>query len=176
MAAQKESAREFRHAPPVTSPVSGTRRRLWTAKLFVAREPDRHHTVTSLAAQTDPQENDVHHPAQTQAAPVARRTPGCSPAAATAVGMPDVMGGQGIFYRAPVGTPEKMTEDRVRALMEGKLTNLCSPHPTLGEIGTAADGSTIAAIVTAEGALVEKLSFNRSPGLVRQVSNRPAMA
>jgi hypothetical protein len=39
----------------------------------------------------------------------------------------------------------------------------------LGEIGTDADGSITAEILTVDGSLVQKLAFNRYPGLVRQI-------
>jgi hypothetical protein len=39
----------------------------------------------------------------------------------------------------------------------------------LGAIGEAPDGSIIAEIRTVDGALVQKLAFNRFPGLVRQI-------
>jgi hypothetical protein len=86
------------------------------------------------------------------------------------MGMPGMMGGQGILLGTPHGTPEEMTEDRVRALLEQQLTNLGNPRLRLGEIGTTSDGSITAEIVTVEGSLVQKLAFNRYPGLVRQIA------
>ena len=85
------------------------------------------------------------------------------------MGMPGMMGGQGILLGTPLGVPEEMTEDRVRALLEQQLTSLGNPRLRLGEIGTARDGSITAEIVTVDGSLVQKLAFNRYPGLVRQV-------
>lgn len=149
-------------------------------------------TVTSVAAQTDTQEHDAHHPAETQASPPAPAMPGDAPAAAAPEaipgmgmmtpemmqmmqrmmgqgGMPGMMGGQGILLGTPLGVPEEMTEDRVRALLEQQLTSLGNPRLRLGEIGTARDGSITAEIVTVDGSLVQKLAFNRYPGLVRQV-------
>lgn len=197
-------------------------------------------TVTSVAAQTDTQEHDAHHPAETQASPPAPAMPGDAPAAAApeaipgmgmmtpemmqmmqrmmgqggmsgmmggmaghgmpeggagpnmagqmpgagmmmcpmmrmmmsgqaGMGMPGMMGGQGILLGTPPGVPEEMTEDRVRALLEQQLTSLGNPRLRLGEIGTARDGSITAEIVTVDGSLVQKLAFNRYPGLVRQV-------
>jgi len=64
---------------------------------------------------------------------------------------------------------EEMTPDRVRALLEQALAQLDNPRLKIGEIGTAADGSIIAEIVTIEDSLVQKLAFNRYPGLVRQI-------
>jgi hypothetical protein len=86
------------------------------------------------------------------------------------MGMPGMMGGQGILLGTPHGTPEEMTEDRVRALLEQQLTNLGNPRLRLGEIGTAPDGSITAEIVTVDGSLVQKLAFNRYPGLFRQIA------
>lgn len=85
------------------------------------------------------------------------------------MGMPGMMHGQGILLGTPLGTPEEMTVDRVRALLERHLTNLGNPRLKLGEIGTLADGSITAEILTVDGSLVQKLAFNRYPGLVRQV-------
>jgi hypothetical protein len=84
--------------------------------------------------------------------------------------MPGMMGGQGMLLGTPHGTPEEMTEDRVRALLEQQLTNLGNPRLKLGEIGTASDGSITAEIVTVDGSLVQKLAFNRYPGLFRQIA------
>lgn len=197
-------------------------------------------TVTSVAAQTDTQEHDTHHPAETQASPPAPATPGDEqPTAApggmpgmgmmtpemmqmmqrmmgqggmpgmmegmagqtmpegdagpgmagqmpmsgmmmcpmmrmvmsgqAGMGMPGMMGGQGILLGTPLGVPEEMTEDRVRALLEQQLTSLGNPRLRLGDIGTASDGSITAEIVTVDGSLVQKLAFNRYPGLVRQI-------
>ncbi|MBU1312794.1 MAG: hypothetical protein KJ947_20720 [Alphaproteobacteria bacterium] len=197
-------------------------------------------TVTSVAAQTDPQEHDTHHPAETQASPPTPPTPGDEqPTAApggmpgmgmmtpemmqmmqrmmgqggmpgmmegmagqtmsegdagpgmsgqipmsgmmmcpmmrmmmsgqAGMGMPGMMGGQGILLGTPLGVPEEMTEDRVRALLEQQLTSLGNPRLRLGDIGTASDGSITAKIVTVDGSLVQELAFNRYPGLVRQI-------
>ena len=62
-----------------------------------------------------------------------------------------------------------MTPERVRVLLEQELVLLDNPRLKIGEISTAVDGSIIAEIVTIEGSLVQKLAFNRYPGLVRQV-------
>lgn len=85
------------------------------------------------------------------------------------MGMPGMMGSQGIPLGTPLGAPEEMTEDRVRALVGKQLTSLGNPRLKLGEISTASDGSIIAQILTVDGSLVQKLAFNRYPGLVRQV-------
>lgn len=85
------------------------------------------------------------------------------------MGMPGMMGSQGIPLGTPPGAPEEMTEDRVRALVGKQLTSLGNPRLKLGAISTASDGSIIAQILTVDGSLVQKLAFNRYPGLVRQV-------
>lgn len=199
-------------------------------------------TVTSVAAQTAAQEQDAHHPADTQAAPPAPATPGDAPAAAVPEampgmgmmtpemmqmmqrmmcqgGMPGMMGGmagqempkggagpgmtsqgqmpmagmmmcpmmrmmmsgqagmgmsgsmgsQSVLFGVPSGTPNEMTEDSVRALLERQLNNFGNPRLKLGEVGTSSDGSITAEIVTVDGSLVQKLAFNRYPGLVRQI-------
>ena len=191
-------------------------------------------TVTSVTAQTDPEEQDAHHPADAETAP-APTAPGESPAAAAPGGMPDMgmmtpemmqmmehmmdqggmagqgmtqdgmtpgmsaqgqmpmagmmmcpmmqmmmggragmsmpgmMTGPGLLYGMPYGTPEEMTVERVRTLLEQDLTQHGNPRLKLGEVATAADGSITAEIITVDGSLVQKLVFNRYPGLVRQV-------
>jgi peptidoglycan hydrolase-like protein with peptidoglycan-binding domain len=86
--------------------------------------------------------------------------------ARSAMEMPGMMGGLGM----PDGTPEEMTPERVRTLLEQRLTQEGNPRLKLGEIATAADGSITAEIVTVDGSLVQKLAFNRYPGLVRQIT------
>lgn len=83
--------------------------------------------------------------------------------------MPGMMGSQAMLLGTPLGSPEEMTEDRVKALLEQQLTSLGNPRLRLGDLGTANDGSITAEIVTVDGSLVQKLAFNRYPGLVRQV-------
>ena len=80
-----------------------------------------------------------------------------------------MMGNQGGLFGAPLGAAEEMTEDRVRALLERQLDTLGNPRLKLGGIGTASDGSITAEIVTVDGSLVQKLAFNRYPGLVRPI-------
>ena len=62
------------------------------------------------------------------------------------------------------------TPERVRAFLEERLARLANPRLKLGEIATAEDGSITAEIVTVDGSLVQKLAFNRYPGLVRQIT------
>ena len=85
------------------------------------------------------------------------------------MGMPGMMTGPGILYGMPNGTPEEMTIESVRTLLEQDLTQHGNPRLKLGEVATAADGSITAEIITVDGSLVQKLAFNRYPGLVRQV-------
>lgn len=87
----------------------------------------------------------------------------------TGSGMPGRPGGQALLLGLPLDSPQEMTEDRVRALLEQQLTILANPRLRLGELGTASDGSITAEIVTVDGSLVQKLAFNRYPGLVRQL-------
>ncbi len=84
------------------------------------------------------------------------------------MGMP---GGDPLLYGSPRGTPEEMTPERVRELLEQRLEYHGNPRLTLGEIAEADDGSITAEIVTIDGALVQKLAFNRYPGLVRQLDD-----
>lgn len=81
-----------------------------------------------------------------------------------------MMAGHHLALGLPVGTPEEMTPERVRSFLEERLTWLGNPRLKLGEIITAEDGSIVAEIVTVDGSLVQKLAFNRYPGLVRQIT------
>lgn len=73
-----------------------------------------------------------------------------------------------IFGKAASAAPE-MTPDKVQSLLQAQLDRLGNPRLVLGAIGEAPDGSIIAEIRTVDGALVQKLAFNRFPGLVRQI-------
>ena len=79
------------------------------------------------------------------------------------------MGGPGMHLGMPRGSQEEMTPERVRTFVEEHLTRQGNPRLKLGEVATAADGSITAEIVTVDGSLVQKLAFNRYPGLFRQV-------
>jgi hypothetical protein len=79
------------------------------------------------------------------------------------------MGGLGMQLGMPRGSQEEMTPDRVRTIVEEHLTRQGNPRLKLGEVAMAADGSITAEIVTVDGSLVQKLAFNRYPGLFRQV-------
>ncbi len=78
-------------------------------------------------------------------------------------------GPQAFLFGAPLDAPEEMTVDRVRALLEDELAMLGNPRLKLGDISAADDGSIIAEILTVDDSLVQKLAFNRYPGLVRQI-------
>jgi hypothetical protein len=78
-------------------------------------------------------------------------------------------GGPGMHLGMPGGTQEEMTPERVRTFVEEHLTRQGNPRLKLGEVATAADGSITAEIVTVDGSLVQKLAFNRYPGLFRQI-------
>ncbi len=80
------------------------------------------------------------------------------------------LGGDPLLYGSPHLTPEPMTPERVRELLEQRLDHHGNPRLALGEIEEAPDGSITAEIVTTDGALVQKLAFNRYPGLVRQLA------
>lgn len=83
--------------------------------------------------------------------------------------MSGMMGGPALLYGTPHGAQEEMTPERVRAFLEQHLAHHGNPRLKIGEIATAADGSISAEIVTVDGSLVQKLAFNRYPGLFRQV-------
>ena len=85
------------------------------------------------------------------------------------MGMP---GGDPLLYRSPPLAPEEMTAERVRELLEQRLDYHGNPRLQLGEIEESPDGSITAEIVTTDGSLVQKLAFNRYPGLVRQLDDQ----
>ncbi len=82
------------------------------------------------------------------------------------------MRGQGIGPGALYGIPRDVTEmtpARVETHLSDLLERHDNPRLELGEITEAEDGSIIAEIVTIDGALVQRLAFNRYPGVVRQI-------
>lgn len=89
--------------------------------------------------------------------------------ARSGAGMQAMMGGDAMLYGMPHGKAEEMTPERVRTFLEQRLEQHGNPRLKLGEIASAADGSIMAEIVTVDGSLVQKLAFNRYPGLFRQV-------
>jgi hypothetical protein len=83
------------------------------------------------------------------------------------------MGGHALgpdaLYGMPHGAPAEMTPARVGAFLAHILERHNNPRLRIGEITEAADGSIIAEIVTVDGSLVQRLAFNRYPGLFRQI-------
>jgi hypothetical protein len=77
-------------------------------------------------------------------------------------------GGAGLLYGMPHGGQEEMTPERVRLFIEQHLTWHGNPRLKIGEI-TSTEGGITAEIVTLDGSLVQKLAFNRYPGLFRQI-------
>ena len=88
-------------------------------------------------------------------------------AGAEARPMGAMMGGAGLLLGAPA--PQEMTPERVRSLLEERLAWLGNPRLELGEIAPAEDGSIVAEIRTVDGSLVQRLAFNRYPGLARML-------
>ncbi len=77
--------------------------------------------------------------------------------------------GPGALYGMPHGTPVEMTPMRVEAFLGHLLKRHGNPRLEIGEITEGEDGSIIAEIVTVDGSLVQRLAFNRYPGLFRQI-------
>lgn len=89
--------------------------------------------------------------------------------AAVGSGMPGMPGAGAMLLGAMGPAFEEMTPERVRSFLERELRVYGNPRLTLGDIATAEDGSIVAEIVTVDGSLVQKLAFNRYPGLFRQI-------
>jgi hypothetical protein len=88
-------------------------------------------------------------------------------------GMPGMMGhgmmdGAALLYGLPSRQQEEVTPEQVRLWLERELARHGNPRLAIGEI-IGDDDSITATIVTVDGSLVQKLAFNRFPGLVRQV-------
>lgn len=83
------------------------------------------------------------------------------------------MGGHGLgpdlLYGMPHAAPREMTPARVETFLSHLLERHGNPRLKIGEITEAGDSSIIAEIVTVDGALVQRLAFNRFPGLFRQI-------
>jgi hypothetical protein len=77
--------------------------------------------------------------------------------------------GPGAIYGMPQGAPVEMTPARVEVFLSHLLERHGNPRLRIGEVVQAEDGSIIAEIVTVDGSLVQRLAFNRYPGLFRQV-------
>lgn len=88
-------------------------------------------------------------------------------------GMRRHMGGHGLgpelLYGMPHGAPSEMTPARVETFLSHLLERHGNPRLELGAITEGDDGSIIAEIVTVDGSLVQRLAFNRFPGLFRQI-------
>lgn len=78
--------------------------------------------------------------------------------------------GPGALYGMPHGAPVEMTPARVETLLTHMLERHGNPRLEIGEITEGEDGSIIAEIVTLDGSLVQRLAFNRYPGLFRQIN------
>ena len=88
-------------------------------------------------------------------------------------GQHGAMGAHGLgpdaLYGMPQGSVSEMTPARVEAFLSHLLERHANPRLELGEVAEAEDGSIIAEIVTTDGSLVQRLAFNRYPGLFRQI-------
>ena len=77
--------------------------------------------------------------------------------------------GPGALYGMPHAAPSEITPARVETFLSHLLERHGNPRLEIGEIIEAEDGSIIAEIVTLDGSLVQRLAFNRYPGLFRQI-------
>lgn len=77
--------------------------------------------------------------------------------------------GLGALYGIPHGATTEMTPARVETFLAHMLERHDNPRLRIGEITEAEDGSIIAEINTVDGSLVQRLAFNRYPGLFRQI-------
>jgi hypothetical protein len=73
----------------------------------------------------------------------------------------------GMLYGMPEDDQIEMTPERVREFVQRRLAWHGNPRLKIGEIATSSDGRITAEIVTVDGSLVQKLAFNRYPGLFR---------
>lgn len=85
--------------------------------------------------------------------------------------MPAMMQTLGAIYGMAGKDQKEMTPETVRSWLETRLEWHGNPRLKIGEIGSETDGVITAEIVTIDGSLVQKLAFNRYPGLVRQVND-----
>lgn len=77
--------------------------------------------------------------------------------------------GPGALYGLPQGAVPEMTPARVETFLSHLLERHGNPRLELGDISEAEDGSITAEIVTIDGSVVQRLSFNRYPDLFRQI-------
>lgn len=80
------------------------------------------------------------------------------------------MGGPDILYGIPENAHDEMTSERVRGFLEKRLAYHGNPRLEVGDIVAEGEATITAEIVTVDGSLVQKLAFNRFPGLVRQIT------
>ncbi|WP_022726784.1 hypothetical protein [Fodinicurvata sediminis] len=80
------------------------------------------------------------------------------------------MTGPDILYGIPENAHDEMTPDQVRGFLEKRLAHHGNPRLEVGDIVAEGDATITAEIVTVDGSLVQKLAFNRFPGLVRQIT------
>jgi hypothetical protein len=89
--------------------------------------------------------------------------------------MPGRMGGMGsqmgqgigsLLYGAP-GT--QLSADDVKTMLEQALSAHSNPRLEIGKISEKDESTIVAEIVTKDGSLVQRLAFNRYPGLARQL-------
>ena len=78
--------------------------------------------------------------------------------------------GPDALYGMPPAAQEEMTPESVRAWLEQRLARHGNPRLKIGEIAAVGDATITAEIVTIDGSLVQKVAFNRYPGLVRQIA------
>ena len=76
----------------------------------------------------------------------------------------------GMIYGMPQDDQVEMTSERVREFVQRRLAWHGNPRLKVGEIATASDGRITVEIVTVDGSLVQKLAFNRYPGLFRVIT------
>ena len=77
--------------------------------------------------------------------------------------------GPGAIYGMPHDAPVEMTPARVEVFLGHLLERHGNPRLQIGEVAEAGDGSITAEIVTRDGSVVQRLAFNRFPGLFRQI-------
>jgi hypothetical protein len=77
--------------------------------------------------------------------------------------------GQGAWlYGIPGRRPEETTPETARSWLERQLEQHGNPRLRIGSVERQADGTVIATVETVDGSLVQRLTFNRYPGFVRQ--------
>ena len=75
--------------------------------------------------------------------------------------------GQGMGPGMVYGMPStELSADQVKAMLQQALGN---PRLEIGKVTQTDESTIVAEIVTKDGSLVQKLAFNRYPGLVRQL-------